>query len=70
MSGLYFECLIYRKEAMQHMGSWKGCQSMQSDLPIGRRGCTVSVYAVDQMEGRMGRCTGIFSTVYLLKNRE
>lgn len=47
LSGLYLQCLIYRKEAMQHMEQLEGLSEVwQSDLPIGRRGCTVSVYAV------------------------
>lgn len=71
LSGLYLQCLIYRKEAMQHMEQLEGLSEVCNRIyRLEDVDVLFQCMLFDQMEWEDGKVYGHFSTVYLLKNRE
>ena len=71
LSGLYLQCLVHRKEAMQHMGQLEGLSEMCNRIyRLEDVDVLFQCMLLDQMDWEDGKLYGHFSTVYLLKKKE
>lgn len=71
LSGLYLQCLVHRKEAMQHMGQLEGLSEMCNRIyRLEDVDVLFQCMLLDQMDWEDGKLYGHFSTVYFLKKKE
>lgn len=71
LSGLYLQCLVHRKEAMQHIGQLEGLSEMCNRIyRLEDVDVLFQCMLLDQMDWEDGKLYGHFSTVYLLKKKE
>ncbi|MDO5392887.1 MAG: hypothetical protein Q4F24_17615 [Eubacteriales bacterium] len=68
LSGLYMQCLVHRKEAMQHMEKLEGFSEVCNRIyRLEDVDVLFQCMLLDQMEWEDGKLYGHFSTVYLLR---